>query len=44
MLRRFSLVDKWIYAAGKRFYAADSRWMLGATKYIFIVFFKGKYN
>ena len=31
-----------IYAAGKRFYAARVAGRIGATKYIFTVFLKGK--
>ena len=38
------LVDKWIYAAGKRFYAAGVTGRLGITKYIFTVFLKGNVN
>ena len=37
-----SLVDKWIYAAGKRFYVAGVAGRIGAKKYIFTVFLKGK--
>ena len=41
-LRHFSMVDKWIYAARKRYYAAGIAGCIGAKKYIFTVFLKGK--
>ena len=41
-LRHFSLVDKWIYAAGKQFYAAGSRWTYSCNKVHFHCLFKAK--
>ena len=38
----FHLVDKWIYAAGKRFYAAGSRWTYRNNKVHFCRLFEGK--
>ena len=35
----FSLADKWTYAAGKRFYAAGSRWTFRRNKVHFRGFF-----